>query len=173
MILKGIEAENFENYKVPALFLAFPKCTFKCEKEAGCKMCQNSQLVHESDLECTADAIITLYMNDPLSKAVVCGGLEPLDSLDELIPFIMEFRYYSPDPIVIYTGYTEEEVEQMEYLDSKLLKLLSHYENIIIKFGRYVPNQEKHFDEILGVELASPNQYAKMIGKELNVRSQK
>lgn len=111
MILKGIEAENFENYKVPALFLAFPKCTFKCEKEAGCKMCQNSQLVHESDLECTADAIITLYMNDPLSKAVVCGGLEPLDSLDELIPFIMEFRYYSPDPIVIYTGYTEEEVE--------------------------------------------------------------
>ena len=134
-------------------------------------MCQNSQLVHESNLECTADAIITLYMNDPLSKAVVCGGLEPLDSLDELIPFIMEFRYYSPDPIVIYTGYTEEEVEQMEYLDSKLLKLLSHYENIIIKFGRYVPNQEKHFDEILGVELASPNQYAKMIGEELNVRS--
>ena len=127
--------------------------------------------MHESDLECTADAIITLYMNDPLSKAVVCGGLEPLDSLDELIPFIMEFRYYSPDPIVIYTGYTEEEVKQMEYLGSKLLKLLSHYENIIIKFGRYVPNQEKHFDEILGVELASPNQYAKVIGEELNVRS--
>ena len=127
--------------------------------------------MHESDLECTADAIITLYMNDPLSEAVVCGGLEPLDSLDELIPFIMEFRYYSPDPIVIYTGYTEEEVEQMEYLGSKLLNLLSHYENIIIKFGRYVPNQEKHFDEILGVELASPNQYAKVIGKELNVRS--
>ena len=170
MILKGIEAENFENYKVPALFLAFPKGTFRYEKEAGCKMCQNSQLVHESDLECTADAIITLYMNDPLSKAVVCGGLEPLDSLDELIPFIMEFRYYSPDPIVIYTGYMEEEVEQMEYLDSKLLKLLSHYENIIIKFGRYVPNQEKHFDEILGVELASANKYAKVIGEELNVR---
>ena len=127
--------------------------------------------MHESDLECTADAIITLYMNDPLSEAVVCGGLEPLDSLDELIPFIMEFRYYSPDPIVIYTGYTEEEVEQMEYLGSKLLNLLSHYENIIIKFGRYVPNQEKHFDEILGVELASPNQYAKVIGEELNVRS--
>ena len=127
--------------------------------------------MHESDLECTADAIITLYMNDPLSEAVVCGGLEPLDSLDELIPFIMEFRYYSPDPIVIYTGYTEEEVEQMEYLGSKLLNLLSHYENIIIKFGRYIPNQEKHFDEILGVELASPNQYAKVIGEELNVRS--
>lgn len=127
--------------------------------------------MHESDLECTADAIITLYMNDPLSEAVVCGGLEPLDSLDELIPFIMEFRYYSPDPIVIYTGYTEKEVEEMEYLGSKLLKLLSHYENIIIKFGRYVPNQEKHFDEILGVELASPNQYAKVIGEELDVRS--
>jgi len=33
--------------------------------------------------------------------------------------------------------------------------------NIIVKFGRYRPNQEKHYDKILGVFLASDNQYAK------------
>jgi len=32
--------------------------------------------------------------------------------------------------------------------------------NIIIKFGRFIPDQKSHMDETLGVELASPNQYA-------------
>jgi hypothetical protein len=37
------------------------------------------------------------------------------------------------------------------------------FDNIVIKFGRYRPGQQKHFDEVLGVELASDNQYAKRI----------
>ena len=37
------------------------------------------------------------------------------------------------------------------------------YSNIIIKFGRFIPNREPHFDEVLGVNLASNNQYAKRI----------
>ena len=37
------------------------------------------------------------------------------------------------------------------------------WENIIIKFGRYIPNQEKHYDDVLGIELASDNQYAEVI----------
>ena len=37
---------------------------------------------------------------------------------------------------------------------------LSKFANVIIKFGRFIPNQKPHFDEVLGVELASPNQYA-------------
>ena len=32
---------------------------------------------------------------------------------------------------------------------------------IIVKFGRFRPNQEKHFDEVLGIYLASNNQYGK------------
>ena len=32
---------------------------------------------------------------------------------------------------------------------------------IAIKYGRFIPNQETHFDSMLGVTLASPNQYAK------------
>ena len=35
-----------------------------------------------------------------------------------------------------------------------------YFKNIIIKFGRYIPNQQAHYDDILGVNLASNNQYA-------------
>ena len=40
-----------------------------------------------------------------------------------------------------------------------VLDQLKTYKNIILKVGRYLPDYEKHFDEVLGVELASPNQY--------------
>jgi hypothetical protein len=39
--------------------------------------------------------------------------------------------------------------------------LLKGYGNIVVKFGRFIPNQEKHYDSVLGVELSSFNQYAK------------
>lgn len=55
--------------------------------------------------------------------------------------------------VVIYTGYTQDEVEDE-------VKLLSEFENIIIKFGRFRPNQTPHRDEVLGVNLVSDNQYA-------------
>ena len=38
--------------------------------------------------------------------------------------------------------------------------MLSRFDNIIIKFGRFVPNQTPHCDEVLGVKLVSNNQYA-------------
>ena len=84
--------------------------------------------------------------------------LEPFDSFNQLLLFIQEFRKVSDDDIVIYTGYTEREVYDLIYL-SPLLK----YKNIIIKFGRYIPNSENKYDEILGVTLASQNQYAKRV----------
>ena len=66
------------------------------------------------------------------------------------------FRKETNDDIVIYTGYTEEEVADKVYL-------LDLFPNIIIKYGRYIPGQEPHYDEVLGVKLASDNQYAKKI----------
>ena len=45
---------------------------------------------------------------------------------------------------------------------SKIEDLLK-FSNIIIKFGRYIPGQKPHYDEILGVNLASDNQYAEVI----------
>ena len=41
-----------------------------------------------------------------------------------------------------------------------LFHMLRKYPNIIIKYGRYIPDQEPHQDEVLGVRLASNNQYA-------------
>ena len=60
------------------------------------------------------------------------------------------------DDIVIYTGYKKCEIENQ-------LHQLKQFSNIIVKFGRYIPMQPPIYDEVLGVELASPNQYAERI----------
>ena len=137
----------------------FPTCSFKCDKEAGCSICQNSSLANEPDIEISPIEIVTRYVKNPITKAIVFGGLEPLDSWKngrDLMRLIAEFRHFTQDDIIIYTGYTEEEIpNQLAYLRT--------YRNIIVKFGRFIPNQEKHYDEVLGVELASPNQYARRI----------
>ena len=53
-------------------------------------------------------------------------------------------------------GYTEEEAAD------KIAELaLMHSGKIVVKYGRYIPNQEPHIDNVLGVSLASDNQYAK------------
>lgn len=171
MRLKGIEAENFENYKDPALFLAFPKCDFKCCREVGSTICQNSALANEPDIEIGVDTIVNLFMNNPITRAIVCGGLEPFESCADLVELIRKLRQKTLAPVIIYTGYTEEEIHSIEYTDDiskkNVFNILNNIENIIIKFGRFIPNMDKHFDEVLGVNLASPNQYAKQIGVEI------
>lgn len=154
MKLKGLVEYDLSNYKVPSMFLIFPKCTFKCDKECGQPVCQNSALAHEKEIEVEAIAIIQKYLNNPLTHAVVCGGLEPFDSLIELNYFMALFRSYSSDPIVIYTGYTEKEL-------ADVIPTLERIGNVIVKFGRFIPNSPHIYDAVLGVELASDNQYAK------------
>ena len=46
---------------------------------------------------------------------------------------------------------------------SELNKRSSCFPNIIIKFGRFIPNQEGHYDEVLGINLASKNQFGEKI----------
>ena len=157
MLIKGLIDEDFINYKKPSMFILFNYCSFKCDHEAGCAICQNSALAHEPDIDISFIEIVSRYVKNPITKAVVFGGLEPFDSV-WLLRLIVEFRKYTDDEIVIYTGYTEEELE-----DDGILGGVKQYKNIIIKFGRFIQNQEKHYDETLGVELASPNQYARRI----------
>ena len=161
MELINILDEDFVNYKKPSMFLLFPKCSMKCGKR-----CQNAALLQERTIDVRIDDIVERYMNNPITSAIVCGGLEPFDSWKDLESLIMNLRYHTPDDIVIYTGYTEEELRDK-------LPWLSIYENIIIKFGRYIHKQKPHRDEILGVDLASDNQYAKYIGEKLDVSSVK
>lgn len=39
MKIKGIVFEDFLNYKKPSLFIIFPYCSFKCDKDCGLKVC--------------------------------------------------------------------------------------------------------------------------------------
>ena len=156
MIVKNIIDEDFVNYKKPSLFIACPRCSFKCDKEAGKQICQNCALANDKDITIDTNKLIDRYTNNPITKAVVFGGLEPFDTFYTLIFFIDKFRKKCDDDIVIYTGYTEDECENQ-------IKLLQKYKNIIVKFGRFIPNQSSHYDNVLGVELASYNQYGKRI----------
>ena len=156
MILKGLVDEDFINYKKPSMFLIFPKCDFKCDKECKKSICQNSNLIKEPNIEISIENLIIRYINNPISQSLVCGGLEPFDSWTDLYNLCIDFRSCSKDTIVIYTGYKEEEIQHY-------IKLLSPIGNIIVKFGRFIPNSLHKFDTILGVELASDNQYAKFI----------
>lgn len=156
MIVKQLVDEDFVNYKYPVMFIGFPSCTWKCERECGERCCQNSALAQSPSINISIDSLIDRYMKNPITKAVVCGGLEPFDSWDDLQCFIMNFRYWCYDDIVIYTGYNEDELADK-------LEWLSLYEPIVVKFGRYRPNQQPHYDAVLGVKLASDNQYAKVV----------
>lgn len=156
MILKNIIDEDFTNYKKISMVLGFPYCTFKCDKECGRPVCQNSILAKAESVEISIDKIIDRYLKNGISDAIVCGGLEPMDSFDDLVALIKAFRRVSDDDVVIYTGYTEQEL-------SVQINILSNFKNIYIKFGRFIPDQGKHYDNTLGIYLASSNQYGKKI----------
>ena len=76
---------------------------------------------------------------------------------EEVKALIKKFRDNGcNDEFLIYTGYNKDEIEDK-------IEILKKFGNIICKFGRFVPGQEKHFDDVLGVYLASPNQRAERI----------
>lgn len=152
MKIKGLISEDFVNYKKPAMTIMFPYCTFKC----GTEYCQNSPLSKAEDIKMDISNIVIRYLNNPITESVVMQGLEPFDSWNDLIELVKQLRESTDDDIVIYTGYYKEEIADK-------MALLSKYKNIVIKYGRYIPGQEKHYDKVLGVYLASSNQYAEKI----------
>lgn len=156
MKIVNIIDEDFSNYKKASMFIGFPKCTFKCNIESGTTVCQNIDLNNAKNIDISEDQIVDRYLNNPITAAVVFGGLEPLDTFDDVMSLIECFRKWTDCDIVIYTGYKEGEIEEE-------LKELRKYPNIIVKFGRYIPNRNKRMDSVLNLELASDNQYAKKI----------
>lgn len=148
MLLSGFEEENFANYKKPSMTIGFPSCTFKCGK-----WCQNYSLASSKRVTVDDARLVQRYMGNPITHAIVCAGLDPFDSYDMLVRLIASFRKVTRDDIVVYTGYDECEVV-------RLVDGLRAFDNIVVKFGRYVPDDVPVFDDVLGVELASSNQYA-------------
>ena len=155
--IRGLVDEDFVNYKKPAMFIAFPYCTFKCDTECGYSVCQNSSLIENTNIiNIDEQIIIDRYIKNPITHSIVISGLEPFDSFNELVILIKSFREKTLDDIVIYSGYNKEEI-------TSYIEELKQFKNIVLKFGRFIPNQEKHYDEVLQVTLASPNQYGEKI----------
>lgn len=158
MLIKGIVAEDFINYKYPSMFIIFPYCNFKCEKDCGKPgICQNSDVIKQKNIEISYEDIVNFYLKNDITKALVLGGLEPFDSFNDLKNLITYFRSKTSDAVVIYTGYDKEEIIK------QVTELKNSFSNIIIKFGRFIPDQKSHFDEVLGVYLASDNQKGEKI----------
>ena len=157
MKILGIQHNDYVNYKKPSFIILFPYCTFKCGP-----FCQNKSLINCTALEVSFKRLYETYQQNSLNQALVLSGLEPFDSFQDLCELIEYFRNIKKikDDIVIYTGYTEEELYEK-------LKILKHYigeeacGGIIIKYGRYQEGKDKVLDSLLGVTLASDNQYAK------------
>ncbi len=159
MKIKGLVDEDFVNYKNPAMFIGSVVCDWKCcsEQHIDKSICQNSDLARSITIDISMDEIYHRYINNSITNAIVIGGLEPFLQFKDIYELIRYFRVKNcEDDFVIYTGYYKNEIY------SELLKL-SLFSDIIIKFGRFIPNQKEHYDKILGVYLVSDNQYAEKI----------
>lgn len=175
MKLKNLIEEDFTDYREPGMLLGFPFCSGKCNIDAGKEVCQNKALFEAPMIDISAEEIVARYYNNPIPRCFIFGGLEPFDSLQDMIEVVDAIRkcdkflpygikktntggyvtIHSAD-IVIYTGYYPWEIED------KLFELAKHdgLESILIKFGRYLPGYKPHYDRNLGVELASDNQFS-------------
>lgn len=120
-------------------------------------MCQNKSLATSKSIEIAYETIVDRYLSNNITSAIVLGGLEPFDKWKDLCNLIDAFRQRTQDDIVIYTGWRKDEIKNnIEFLKQK-------YNNIIVKFGRFIPDEKPHYDEVLGINLASNNQYAERI----------
>lgn len=159
MEIKQLIDEDFVNYKTPSMFIGFPSCSFKCDRDCGKKICQNSSLAKAKSFVVEPEQLVKRYLDNPISKSFVFGGLEPFDTWENLVALVSKIRNKTEDDIVIYTGYKKEEIEDK-------IEALRVYPNIIVKFGRFRPDQKQHMDHVLGINLASDNQYAEIISHQ-------
>jgi organic radical activating enzyme len=153
MLIKFLKDEDFTNYRKPSMFIGFPYCDFKCNRDSGKEVCQNMSLIKEPNIEIEPDTIVNRYIENSITCAIVMGGLEPFNSYEDLYSLIKGLREKTNDDIVIYTGYYASEIMD------KIIEL-KQFKNIIIKFGRYFPGDTSHYEPLLGVHLASDGQYA-------------
>ena len=156
MRLKGITEEDFVQYKKPSMFLISCFCDWKCCTEIGLdiSVCQNEPISQTPIHNITDRMIYEKYRSNPITSAIVIGGLEPMLQFEEVYSLIKLFRDNNcVDDFVIYTGYYPDEIQDK-------VKKLSKFKNIIIKFGRFIPNRNSVFDKVIGVNLASDNQFA-------------
>ena len=157
MRLKALVDEDFVQYKVPSMFIGTCFCDWKCAHDGWFpeSVCQNHELAMAEIVDMNDDELIARYLANDITHAIVFGGLEPMKQSQEILRFIDRLRneYHCDDTVIIYTGYYSFEAAWFTHE-------LAKYPNIIVKYGRYRMGDEPHFDEVLGVNLASDDQYA-------------
>lgn len=157
MRVKTIVDEDFVNYRKPSMFIGTISCGGKCCLEGGfpLSVCQNDGWRGNAPIDIQDEVIVKRYLQNQITHAIVLGGLEPMEQSDEVLALIKTLRenFDCHDDVVIYTGYYPDEV-------TAILDKLQVFDNIVVKFGRYVLNMKSRFDDVLGVNLASDNQYA-------------
>ena len=86
MRVKGIIEEDFTNFKLPAMFINTSFCDFKCctESNLGIEVCQNAPLAQAPSKDIPNSVIYQHFANNPITKAVVIGGMEPFLQIDEV-----------------------------------------------------------------------------------------
>lgn len=165
MLLIGEPLTSFIDYKKISLYIPTARCTFKCvkdgEKNGQQVKCQNHEYwdsVKNNLINISPIDIIEKYVKtNPFIESIILSGLDPIDSFEEILDFIITFRkeFLNKD-IIIYTGYDEDEITDK-------IDKLKNFKNIYIKFGRYKPWLNKKVDKIGGITLISNNQYFKKI----------
>ena len=160
MIVRTIVDEDFVQYKEPCMYIATAFCNGKCCKEAGIPLsvCLNDAWRGTATIAMVDEGIIERYLSNSITTTICFAGLEPFEQFDQVYNFIEKLRkdYNCDDTVLIYTGYNKEEIAEH-------IEKLKDFDNIIIKFGRFVPDNPGKFDDVLGVRLASDNQYAERI----------
>lgn len=154
MRVKAIKDEDFVNYKLPCMYIATCFCDWKCCREANISksVCQNNGVASLPTIDISAESIFRRYINNPITESVCIAGLEPMYQFKEMVEVIKYFREHGcNDKFVIYTGYDAKEITDQ-------IEVLRKLKNVVIKLGRYIPGHEPHYDEVLGVKLASNNQ---------------
>lgn len=155
MQVKTIMDESFQDYKLPSMMIATCMCDWKCCSEQGVSnsICQNSIISKQQNIEVSVDEIFSRYISNPITQAIVIGGLEPFLQFEEVYDLIKYFRENNcNNDFVIYTGYYINEIRDK-------VEKLKGFKNIILKTGRYILDSESRYDNVLGIKLASNNQF--------------
>lgn len=146
--------EVFQDYKKSAILFSTCYCNWKCCHEAGIpeSVCQNQKVAQQREVYLPFESVLK-KVNQSFTDAVIFGGLEPMLQADEVVQCIQYLRQHGvKKDIVVYTGYYVEEI------DEETLAYLA-MNDVILKCGRYIPDRKPKFDAVLGITLASDNQY--------------
>ena len=120
--LKGLVDEDVVNYRKTSMFIIFPSCDFKCEKECGRAVCQNSSLAKAPILSYDDKEIIE-ENSKSLIEAIVNmknGSVITIELEDGCVEYITRTKWFDTNLIIVggigriktttFTFYDDEEI---------------------------------------------------------------